>query len=47
MPIRLDISFFFFFFFFLLNKFLKHAIDMTSESFIFFTITYEINSFKC
>ena len=34
-------------FFFLLKFFLKHAIDMKNESFIFLTITYEINNFKC
>ena len=31
--------------FFLLKIFLEHAIDMKNESFIYFTITYEINNF--
>ena len=33
--------------FFYSKYFLKHAIDMKNQSFIFFTITYELNNFKC
>ena len=29
------------------NVLLKHAIGMKKQSFIFFTITYELNDFKC